>query len=134
MRLTYLWFPANTDEVTVSGFPGHRIVHLDLKGAPPKLSYYKDFFQFLKKIGATGILLEYEDMFPYNYVDAAALNAYTIEEINKILEYAKENSLEVIPLIQTFGHLEFVLKLEKYKHLRENNKYPQVSFLIYHFE
>ncbi len=40
---------------------------------------------------------------------------------------AREQGLGVIPLIQTFGHLEFVLKLEEWSHLREEAPYPQVS-------
>ncbi|EFA10268.1 Hexosaminidase D-like Protein [Tribolium castaneum] len=110
-------------------FKGAKIVHLDLKGAPPKISYYKTLFSLLSKFGATGVLIEYEDMFPYNsplLKNVSALNAYTVEDIHYINKLALENKLEVIPLLQTFGHLEFLLKLEEFSELREVPEYPQV--------
>lgn len=110
-------------------FPGYRYIHLDLKGAPPKVSYFSELFKILRDLGATGLLIEYEDMFPYSghlLKDVTAYNAYTKSDVQKILQIAKENELKVIPLIQTFGHMEFVLKLEKFSYLREVQRYPQV--------
>lgn len=108
-------------------FKGHKIVHLDLKGAPPKVSYYKYLFRLLRTLGATGLLVEYEDMFPFegNIRNISAGNCYTKSEITSIQEIANENKLVVIPLVQTFGHMEFVLKLDKYKDFREVPRYPQ---------
>lgn len=37
--------------------PKKRIVHFDLKGAPPLVSYFKQIFPLIKNLGATGILL-----------------------------------------------------------------------------
>lgn len=109
-------------------FKGHKIVHLDLKGAPPKIGYYKYLLPLFKELGATGILIEYEDMFPFDgkIKDISAGNSYTKDDISTIQNLARENHLMVIPLIQTFGHLEFILKLDKYKDYREVPRYPQV--------
>ncbi|ETN82859.1 hypothetical protein NECAME_17620 [Necator americanus] len=46
--------------------------------------------------------------------------------VEYILKEAKRQHLEVIPLVQTFGHLEWVLKLERFAHLREDSRFPQV--------
>lgn len=107
--------------------PGKRLVHLDLKGAPPLVSYYRRFFPFIKNLGATGILIEYEDMFPYDGVlrNLSAKNSYSKLQVAEILNLAEESNLEVIPLIQTFGHLEFALKLEEFLYLREVPNSPQ---------
>ena len=48
-----------------------------------------------------------------------------MQDISALLQAAKDNNLGVIPLVQTFGHLEFVLKLEQFRNLREEPAYPQ---------
>ncbi|XP_077980526.1 hexosaminidase D-like [Glandiceps talaboti] len=103
-----------------------QLVHLDLKGAPPKISYFKQVFPLFRQWGANGLLVEYEDMFPYvgNLDVISSADAYSASDIFYIQQLAKENGLEYIPLIQTFGHMEFVLKHKKFQHLRENLKYP----------
>lgn len=104
-----------------------KIVHLDLKGAPLSVSYMESLFPLMKTLGATGLLIEYEDMFPYSgrLATLAAKNAYSKEDIGRILAAAKSNNMMIIPLIQTFGHLEFVLKLADFVPLREVAHNPQ---------
>jgi len=72
-------------------------------------------------------LLEYEDTFPFEGRLAEAKNgrAYSHEDVNLIKKLAKDNNLYIIPLIQTYGHLEWLLKLKTFAHLRESEKFPQ---------
>lgn len=76
-----------------------------------------------------GILLEWEDTFPWSGIleQNRASEAYTIEEVDKILGAATRLGLTVVPLVQTFGHLEWILKVEKFRRYRENDIYPQVK-------
>ncbi|KAJ4444349.1 hypothetical protein ANN_06141, partial [Periplaneta americana] len=108
------------------------LVHLDLKGAPPKITYLAQLFPLLRDWGATGLLIEWEDTFPY-VRDLAVLGsngpscpagAYTIEEARELLKLAGDAGLAVVPLVQTIGHLEFVLKHDKWRALREVEAYP----------
>uniref|UniRef100_A0AC11CQI9 Hexosaminidase D n=6 Tax=Ovis TaxID=9935 RepID=A0AC11CQI9_SHEEP len=103
-----------------------RLVHLDLKGAPPKVCYLSEIFPLFRALGANGVLIEYEDMFPYegHLRLLRAKHAYSPSEIKEILHLATLNELEVIPLVQTFGHMEFVLKHEALAHLREVARFP----------
>lgn len=110
-------------------FTGHKIVHLDLKGAPFKVTYYDYLFELISTLGGTGLLVEYEDMFPFrgdNLGKVRAGNSYTPKDIRQIQETAEKYDLTIIPLVQTFGHFEFVLKLDTFKDYREVFKYPQV--------
>lgn len=40
-------------------------VHLDLKGAPPKIEFYEPLFKFFGDLKIESVLMEYEDTFPY---------------------------------------------------------------------
>ncbi|XP_065363115.1 hexosaminidase D [Calliphora vicina] len=107
--------------------PNERLVHLDLKGAPPKLSFLKTLLPVLKTLGATGLLIEYEDMFPFegNISTLSARNAYNREELKDFLEACAEHGFNIIPLVQTFGHMEYALKLQEFAHMRELPDSPQ---------
>ncbi|NXF52971.1 HEXDC Hexosaminidase, partial [Oceanites oceanicus] len=103
-----------------------RLVHLDLKGAAPRVSYLEQVFPLLSQLGANGILIEYEDMFPFKgeLEILKSPYAYSEEDIERIQQLAELHRLEVVPLVQTFGHVEFILKHEKYQHLREVERFP----------
>ncbi|XP_049776034.1 hexosaminidase D-like isoform X1 [Schistocerca cancellata] len=110
----------------------HRLVHLDFKGAPPKVTYLEQLFPLFREWGATGILIEWEDTFPYvrdlisigSKGPLSQSGAYTVEEARLLLHLAGDAGLAVVPLVQTFGHLEFVLKHKEWVSLREVAAYP----------
>ena len=66
-------------------------------------------------------------MFPFEGMlkDVAAVNHYNKSDIYNILIKSKELGLEVIPLVQTFGHMEFILKHGQFAHLRDNSEMPE---------
>uniref|UniRef100_A0A0K0EKQ9 Beta-N-acetylhexosaminidase n=1 Tax=Strongyloides stercoralis TaxID=6248 RepID=A0A0K0EKQ9_STRER len=108
--------------------PSKRYIHLDLKGGVYRISFYRKLFEFFKKIGSNGILLEWEDVFPYEdkLADAVSGEAYTLKDVESIIKMAVDDfNFEVIPLVQTFGHLEWILKLKKFSHLKESPRHPQ---------
>jgi|LauGreDrversion4_2_1035121.scaffolds.fasta_scaffold58291_3 hexosaminidase len=100
------------------------VVHIDFKGAPPTFSFLKDFITYIgtkfEKV-VTGILFEFEDTFPYdgNLKPLRGPNVYSVDQLKEVMELMRKHELKFIPLIQTFGHLEFVLKRERFSHLRE---------------
>ncbi|XP_016090192.1 hexosaminidase D isoform X1 [Sinocyclocheilus grahami] len=100
-----------------------KFVHLDLKGAPPRIGYLIELIQLFADLGANGLLIEYEDMFPYEgelkVLQSTTQPPYRRDEIVSIQDAAYSRGLEIIPLVQTFGHLEFVLKHEVFRDLRE---------------
>ena len=103
-------------------------LHLDLKGAAPKIDYLTALLHWLRKNvePINGILIEYEDKFPYNETQLPDIGyqPYSINEIIHLNEICRVLGFEICPLVQSIGHLEFVLKQPRYKHLRELSQYP----------
>lgn len=62
-------------------------VHLDFKGMPPKLSYLESLLVTLKKHGVNGLLMEYEDMFPFEgkLANLSVSYHYKKNEVSRLL-------------------------------------------------
>lgn len=106
------------------------LIHLDLKGAPPSVTFVEELFKWIQnKLPVAGILLEYEDQFPFQNDRIRCLrnpnSCWGIEEIKRLLQFFHHHQLQVIPLIQTLGHMEYVLKHEQFKNLRELPEHPE---------
>jgi len=97
-----------------------RGVHLDLKGMPPTFPRLLSLLDDFAALRYTHILVEWEDSFPWS-VDAAfrSPTAYSEDQVRQFVEKAERLGLELIPLVQTLGHMENFLKGDHYKSLRE---------------
>eukprot|EP00966_Prymnesium_polylepis_P236106 5460429-Prymnesium_polylepis.1 len=98
------------------------LVHIDFKGLPLTPEYLVSLFETIQRDGATGVILEWEDLLPFSgeLAELASANAFSADEVAQVVGKAEALGLEVVPLVQTLGHLEFVLKHERFASLRED--------------
>ncbi|MCW8133771.1 MAG: family 20 glycosylhydrolase [Planctomycetota bacterium] len=103
-----------------------RAIHLDLKGLTPNLATLKEFLERAAYYKFNAVLVEYEDRFPFECLpDVRGPQAFTPETLKEFLAFAEQHGLEVVPLVQTLGHWEFILRHEKYRELAEAPDVPQ---------
>jgi hexosaminidase len=98
----------------------NRIVHIDLKGVPPTFPRLLELLTLFRHMRFTAVLMEWEDVFPWQFdTRLQAPHAYSVKEIHTLAQHCNELELELIPLVQTLGHSENVLRQEGYEALRE---------------
>ncbi|MFC3798650.1 family 20 glycosylhydrolase [Cohnella sp. GCM10012308] len=109
--------------LTIADWPDTplRCMNYDLRqtfSKPELLVSYVDAFAAFK---TNALLIEYEDKFPFarHAEFRHPAHALTDAELDGLLDAAARNFIEVIPLQQTFGHLEYILGRDAYRHLRE---------------
>jgi len=104
-------------EFPVRGF------HLDLRIQVMKMPAVKKLVTKLKEGGMNTLIMEYEATFPFErHPMIANRYAYTKEEIKDLVSFCTKQGIDVIPLQQSFGHVEYVLRNSRYVNIREDNK------------
>ena len=101
-----------------------RAMQYDLRLLYPKFEKLLEYIEEFAKFKTNTLLIEYEDKMPFENYSELNHPEYTFskDEFELLKKKAEENFIEIIPLQQTFGHLEYVLKHDKYKHLMETEK------------
>lgn len=114
---------AKSSDFTVKGF------HLDLRIQVMKMPALKAFAKKLSENGVNTLVMEWEATYPFkDHVMIANRLAYTREEVIDFISYCKSINIDVIPLQQSFGHVEYILRNYRYKDQREDQKdYSQVD-------
>jgi len=104
-------------DFTVKGF------HLDLRVQVMKMPALKKFAKQLKDGGMNTLIMEWEATYPYkNHPLIPNQYAYTRAEVIDFVNYCEKLGIDVIPLQQSFGHVEYILRHYRYKELREDQK------------
>jgi len=112
-------------ELTLTDWPtlALRGYHIDLKTLPLSVDYTQRLIDELAACKINAVLIEYEDKFPYrNNSEFVAESAFTLGQINALNAYCKARCVEIIPLVQSYGHLEYILKHEQFAHMREDQR------------
>lgn len=103
--------------------------HLDLRIQVMKIPALKAFAKKLSENGINTLVMEWEATYPFkDHPMIANRFAYTREEVVDFVNYCKAINIDVIPLQQSFGHVEYILRNYRYKNQREDQKdYSQVD-------
>jgi len=76
---------------------------------------------YLHQSGMNTIIMEYEGSFPYRTNGIISNRyAYTREEVKAFVQHCATKNIDVIPLQQCLGHLEYILQFDRYAYLRED--------------
>ena len=76
------------------------------------------------KLKLNTILLEFGDRFPFQkHRVVASPTALTRDEVVQLLELARDNGMQAIPLLQSLGHLRYLLKHDEYADIREEEQH-----------
>ena len=74
----------------------------------------------LVALGINTLVMEWEGGFPFvRHPQISNRLAYTPAEVKAFLAHCKRIGLDVMPLQQCFGHVEYILRHPRYAHLRE---------------
>jgi len=119
----YLSVSGQADTFRVKGF------HLDLRIQVMKMPALKAFARQLSGHGINTLVMEWEATYPYQqHAVISNCYAYTRTEIVDFVKYCNGLGIDVIPLQQSFGHVEYILRHWRYRELREDQKdYSQVN-------
>jgi hexosaminidase len=117
MQISFAQSAPQDNSFAVKGF------HLDLRVQVMTMDALKAFALKLSKSGINTLVMEWEATYPFEK-DPLIPNryAYTKEEVVSFIKYCTSLGIDVIPLQQSFGHVEYILRHEKYKALREDQK------------
>jgi hexosaminidase len=97
--------------------------HIDLRIQVMKMPALMELARHLHEEGINTIIMEWEGSYPYNKESIISNElAYSRADVKSFIDYCEKLEIDVIPLQQTFGHVEYILRHYRYAELREDPK------------
>lgn len=97
-------------------------LHLDLRIQVMPMPALRRLARETATAGMNTLMIEWEAAYPFSeHAIISNRYAYTRAELTDFIAYCTTIGLEVIPLQQCFGHIEYILRHERYAHLRESH-------------
>ncbi len=94
--------------------------HIDMNVAQFRADYLEKWLRRLARAGYDTIVWEVENNVQWETCpECVAPEAFSKKEFKKLLALCRTLGLEPVPLLQTLGHSEYVLRHERYRPLRE---------------
>ena len=114
MLLVFSLIQAKAHEFPVRGF------HIDFRTQVMTLDAMKDFATELSGFGINTIVMEWEATFPFDR-HAVISNplSFSKEDVTEFITHCAGLGIDVIPLQQCFGHVEYILRHDRYNKLKE---------------
>ena len=99
---------------------GKLVFHFDFNSLQHGRTAIVEMLEHVAAAGYDAVLWEIENAVRWECCpEVASPDAFTKDEFREILRAAKSLGLEPIPLMQTFGHGEYVLRHDRYRGMRE---------------
>ncbi len=97
-----------------------RAVHISCWFRLDRPWYYEHIFEQLSRYKINAVVFEFEDKFQYtSHPVLAAPEALSAEQVRSMIQFANQRFIEVVPLVQTLGHVAFIAKHQEFAALRE---------------
>ncbi|EIP97731.1 N-acetyl-beta-hexosaminidase [Opitutaceae bacterium TAV1] len=97
-------------------------LHLDFRIQVMPMPALRALAREAASLGHNTLMIEWEGAYPFaKHVLISNRYAYTREELTGFIAECTRLGLDVIPLQQCFGHIEYILRHDRYAHLRESD-------------
>ncbi len=100
------------------------IFHIDFNFVSLKYDFVKELLRKIASMNYDAVLWELEDQIIWDCCpECAHSDSWSKSKFKELLAYSRDLGLEPIPLLQTIGHAEYVMKHKLYYNFREHPDY-----------